>query len=99
MLPTLIDSESRRVGYANPWVRPPPEIYTLLPITHNDGVDISYRVNAQDLTNTVQGVFGWNVEHSPPAIAEMGAATICGASPIRPSIATSRCIWPMRRCT
>lgn len=72
VLPTFIDSESRQIGYANPWVRPPPEVYSLLPITHNDGLDISYRLNVQDLTNTLQGMFGWNVEHSPPAIGGDG---------------------------
>jgi hypothetical protein len=67
-LPTLINSESRQVGYANPWLRPPPEVYSLLPINHNDGVDVTYRLNVQDLTNTLQAMFGSNVEHTPPAI-------------------------------
>jgi hypothetical protein len=46
VLPVLMLADIRRVGYANPWVRPPVEVYSLVPVTSNDGVDASYRTNA-----------------------------------------------------
>jgi hypothetical protein len=58
LLPTFLLSDSRNVGYANPWVRPPLELYSLLPITSNDGVDVSYRMRFGDFTNTVVATYG-----------------------------------------
>lgn len=54
-LPTFLFSDTRKVGYTYPWVRPPVEVYSLLPITASDGVDASYRANFSDVTNTTQG--------------------------------------------
>lgn len=53
-LPAFLVSDSRKVGFANPWVRPPVEVYGLVPVTANDGVDASYRFHIGDLTSTVQ---------------------------------------------
>lgn len=33
VLPVFITSEYRKVGYANPWVRPPQEVYRTVPKT------------------------------------------------------------------
>ncbi|WP_248795512.1 hypothetical protein [Pseudomonas sp. MWU13-2105] len=56
--PAFLLSDSRRVGYTLPWVRPPGEIYSLIPVTSTDGMDFSYRLHFGDLTNTVQGNVG-----------------------------------------
>jgi hypothetical protein len=56
-LPTFLFSDTRKVGYTYLWVRPPIEVYSLLPITASDGVDSSYRANVGDLTNTTQGSY------------------------------------------
>jgi hypothetical protein len=53
-LPVFIETDSRRVGYANPWVRPPIEVYDLVPVTSNDGIDASYRIPVGTATNTFQ---------------------------------------------
>ena len=58
VLPGFLVSDYRKVGYANPWVRPPLEVYSLVPITNNDGVDASYRLHFGEFTNTVQGAYG-----------------------------------------
>ena len=58
VLPAFLVSEHRKVGYANPWVRPPVEVYSLVPISSSDGVDASYRVTSGDLTSTFQGSYG-----------------------------------------
>ena len=44
VLPVFMVTDSRRVGYANPWVRPPVEVYSLVPVTTNDGVDAAWRL-------------------------------------------------------
>lgn len=58
ILPIYLASEYRKVGYANPWVRPPPEVYNLVPISSNDGVDGSYRFNIGRAINTIQLSYG-----------------------------------------
>jgi hypothetical protein len=62
-LPTFLFSDTRKVGYTYPWVRPPIEVYTLLPITASDGAGLSYRLSANDFTNTTQGS---EVQNSTP---------------------------------
>jgi hypothetical protein len=53
-LPTFLLTESRKVGYAIPWARPPIEVYGLVPITNNDGVDATYRLSIGSAVNTLQ---------------------------------------------
>ncbi len=56
--PSYLLSESRFVGYANPWVRPPVEAYGVLSITSNDGIDATYRNQIGAANNTVQAYYG-----------------------------------------
>lgn len=58
VLPAFMVSESRYVGYAQPWLRPPQEIYTLSSITNSDGADITYRTQIGKATNTAQAFYG-----------------------------------------
>jgi hypothetical protein len=58
VLPTFLVSEYRKVGYANPWVRPPQEVYGVVPVTSTDGVDLSYRFRVDRFTNTVRAIYG-----------------------------------------
>ncbi len=53
-LPVFMENDSRRVGYANPWVRPPAEVYRLEPVSSSDGVDVSYRMPIGNAINTIQ---------------------------------------------
>jgi hypothetical protein len=57
-LPTFMISDSRMVGYANTFVRPPEEVYQISSITSNDGVDVSYSFSSGSLKNTVQAFYG-----------------------------------------
>jgi Gram-negative porin len=57
-LPSFLVSDYRKVGFSNPWVRPPIEVYSLVPVTTNDGMDASYRLNAGQFTNTMQVTYG-----------------------------------------
>ncbi len=57
-LPIYLVTDSVHVGYANPWVRPPVELYSLVSVTSNDGLDASYRVAMGATSNTVQASIG-----------------------------------------
>ncbi len=58
VLPTFLLSDSRKVGYANPWVRPPVEFYGLSPIFDSDGADAKYRIEVGNVVNTALGTYG-----------------------------------------
>jgi len=58
VLPALMTSEFRKVGFANPWVRPPPEVYRLAPVTNFDGVAVSYQTHFAGFTNTLRVLYG-----------------------------------------
>lgn len=55
---SLMVSEYRKVGYATPWVRPPDEVYRMIPVTNFDGIDLSFRSHFDGFTNTLQGAYG-----------------------------------------
>ena len=57
-LPTFLTSDSRKVGYTMPWVRPPLEVYQQLPVTKNDGVDATYRFRIGNVSNSITGLAG-----------------------------------------
>jgi hypothetical protein len=56
--PDFLVSDYRKLGYSNVWVRPPIEVYSLMPVNSSDGVDTSYRVHAGEFTNTLQANYG-----------------------------------------
>jgi len=58
VLPSFMFSDTRKVGYANPWVRPPVEVYNLVPISNSDGIDLSYRLHLGGLVQTFAGTYG-----------------------------------------
>lgn len=58
VLPVFLASDYRKVAYANPWVRPPLEVYGLVPITGCDGVDMNYLFQTGEFTHTLQGSYG-----------------------------------------
>jgi len=64
-LPYFLLSESRLVGYASPWVRPPYEAYNVMPITSSDGVDASYRRAFGGANHTLHAYYGTGTVQSP----------------------------------
>jgi len=52
-LATFMVSDTRLVGYANTWARPPVEVYGSTPMTNIDGVDVSYKHRFGNVTNTL----------------------------------------------
>lgn len=57
-LPIFMMTETRRIGFTYDWVRPPVELYDLVPVTINDGGDISYRLAIGAATHTLQLTIG-----------------------------------------
>jgi hypothetical protein len=68
VLPVFMVSDSRKVGYANPWVRPPIEVYSLAPLSTNDGIDLSHRLHAGDVTSTLQASYGASEVKFPASV-------------------------------
>jgi Gram-negative porin len=58
VLPSFLVSDYRKVGYANVWVRPPTEVYALIPVTSNDGIDTNIRLRKGDFIHTLQASYG-----------------------------------------
>jgi len=71
VLPVFLVSDYRKVGYVNPWVRPPVELYSLIPISTSDGVDFSYHLRFGEFSNYLQLLYG-NSEAQLPANAGGG---------------------------
>jgi len=79
VLPAYLVSDYRKVGYTNPWVRPPIEVYRLIPISNSDGIDASYRVRVGELINTMWGSYGKS-ESRHPAGGAVKAKSLWGLS-------------------
>jgi len=65
VLPTFLYADTRKVGYAYPWVRPPPEVYGLVPINTSNGVDATYRTRVGDVVHTLQANYGGDERSFP----------------------------------
>ncbi len=65
VLPSFLLSDTRKVGYATPWVRTPAEVYNLVPITNSDGIDFSYRHQFGPVKNTTQFIVGEGKDRAP----------------------------------
>lgn len=57
-LPAFLVSDSRYVGYATPWLRVPPLVYSLLPYSTLDGVQAGYRHAIGPVIASVQATHG-----------------------------------------
>lgn len=60
---SFLVADHRKVGFAIPWVRPPPEVYGGIPVTRNDGLDLTYRVDIGPLTYRASASIGRNDEY------------------------------------
>lgn len=68
-MPTQLVSDYRYVGYSIPWLRAPVDLYGLIPLTSNDGVDASYRVHFGSASSTFQVSYGNSEIASPNGFA------------------------------
>lgn len=58
--PFFMYSDTANVGYANPWIRGPQELYASVPVTHLDGVDLAWNTALGEVINVFQASFGRN---------------------------------------
>jgi hypothetical protein len=68
VLSSFMFSDTRKVGYATPWVRPPIEVYSLVPVSNSDGVDASYKLHIGDFVHTLVASFGRIEQGLPPSL-------------------------------
>jgi len=57
-LPAFLISDYRNVGFANHMVRPPAEVYNLMPLNSIDGVDATWQQSFKDTTVSAQITVG-----------------------------------------
>lgn len=57
-LPLFLAADYRKATYALPWLRTPVELYSLMPISSNDGIDATYRWHAWGARQETQVTFG-----------------------------------------
>jgi hypothetical protein len=76
---TFMVSEYRKVRYATPWIRPPKEVYGMIPVTNADGIDFSYRFRIDGFTNTLRALYGTKDVDIPDG-SEVSARDIVGLS-------------------
>ncbi|HED36259.1 MAG TPA: porin [Gammaproteobacteria bacterium] len=63
--PVFLISDYLEVGYAYPWIRPPAEAYSNMPVDSIIGVQLLYQANFGGMTFGVQPYFGSNSEAVP----------------------------------
>jgi hypothetical protein len=75
-------SDYQKVGYAQPWVRPPVEVYQFNPITYIDGGDLNWQANAGDAAFSGQVVAGTTSVKVPQfgTVAKFKANNVAGGS-------------------
>jgi hypothetical protein len=57
-LPIYMISESRFVGYGNPWVHAPVEVYNVMPVSANDGIDVTWRARFGSVNSSLSAYIG-----------------------------------------
>ena len=58
VMPAFLVAASRKVSFANPWVRPPVELYGMLPVYSLDGVDATWRTRLGEWTGSLNVAAG-----------------------------------------
>lgn len=66
---TQLVSDYRYVGYSTPWLRAPVDLYGLVPLTSNDGIDASYRFRLGDASSTFLVNYGNSEVENPNNVA------------------------------
>jgi hypothetical protein len=64
-LDVFLLTDSRNIRFAYSWVRPPIELYNLVPVTNSDGIDFNYRFAVADGSNTIDASIGHAHYHYP----------------------------------
>lgn len=99
VLGTFLASDYRNVGYALPWVRPPVEVYGLIPMMSTDGLDASYRLHAGEATHTFQVAYGRSGSRVPEGGEAITERAFLLSDTIEYGAATMRLVYTRGRFT
>jgi hypothetical protein len=69
VLPAFMISDSRNVGYSQPWLRAPMSVYAGMPLTNLDGGQINFRLPLSSAILTIQPTYGrssFNISSGTP---------------------------------
>jgi hypothetical protein len=58
VLPAFMISDSRNVGYAQPWLRAPIDVYAQMPLSNLDGLQVNWRIPVGSAIITLQPSYG-----------------------------------------
>ena len=67
-VPLYMYSDYLEVGYAQPWANPPADVYTIVPVSSYDGIDIIYDTDVGDASLSLQASYGHDTDdakHNP----------------------------------
>ena len=95
-LPVFLAADYRKVSYAYTWVRMPVEVYSFIPITNSDGIDLNWRWKTGDFSHATQLFYGKTDVHVTDtataharAIAGLSHSVTRGAAHARLSVVTA----------
>jgi len=61
-VPLYMYSDYLEVGYAQPWANPPADVYSIVPVSSYDGIDIIYDTDLGDASLSLQASYGHDVD-------------------------------------
>lgn len=67
-MPTFMISETRLVGYANPSVRPPQEVYLINSMTSSNGIDATHVSHFGHAVNSLSAFYGSSTTQVPNSV-------------------------------
>ena len=79
-VPLYMYSDYLEVGYAQPWASPPSELYSIVPLSSFDGVDVIYDTELGDVTVALQASYGHADRDAGAVLGEVDYKDILGAS-------------------
>lgn len=61
-VPLYMYSDYLEVGYAQPWANPPADVYTIVPVSSYDGIDVLYDTDLGDASLSLQASYGHDTD-------------------------------------
>jgi predicted porin len=61
-VPLYMYSDYLEVGYAQPWANPPADVYTVVPVSSYNGIDVIYDTDLGDASLSLQASYGHDVD-------------------------------------
>lgn len=61
-VPLYMYSDYLEVGYAQPWANPPADVYTIVPVSSYNGIDVIYDTDLGDASLSLQASYGHDVD-------------------------------------